>query len=107
MSRREFSPIDSQHNAQKDPAAEPPRRQRAGDRRTSDALAKSPPATLPQRHRRREPPRGIDGFKIFVGSLSITSSAASSSDGGTVRPSILAVRALMTSSNFLVGNQLA
>src|SRR5262249_1704350 len=32
---------------------------------------------------------------------SITSSAVASSDGGTVRPSILAVEALMTSSNLL------
>src|SRR5262244_3989976 len=31
---------------------------------------------------------------------SITSSASASSDGGTVRPSILAVSALITSSNF-------
>ena len=32
---------------------------------------------------------------------SITSSAVASSDGGTVSPSILAVWALMTSSNFV------
>ena len=32
---------------------------------------------------------------------SITSSARASSDGGTVRPSILAVWALMTSSNLV------
>ena len=34
-------------------------------------------------------------------SYSITSSVTESSDGGTVRPSILAVTALMTSSNLL------
>src|SRR5262249_35199674 len=62
-----------------------------------------PPHPLGLLRARRERPCGSTAKeRDELASLrSITSSARASSEGGTVRPSILAVSALMTSSNLL------
>jgi len=72
-----------------------------GERRTQNADPSDLAGLL--RERRERPCGGLaaeQGDEIAARD-SITSSAATSSLSGTVRPSILAVEALMTSSNFV------
>jgi hypothetical protein len=62
------------------------------------------PLTPTRRRARRERPRyraPEQRDEIAPPHYSITSSAVASNDGGTARPSILAVSALMISSNFV------
>jgi hypothetical protein len=67
----------------------------------TDWMTANCPTRLLRARRERTSRRAAEQRDELPPPHSITSSARASSDGGTVRPSILAVWALMTSSNLL------